>query len=458
MHKITVMKKFILLAAMLLTAALPACTTQDDDLPGSQPEQPADPGKPAPDEPDTPENPPVASTGFGWSTLARTDLSLESPVAAGVSIYTDASCTDARMLVLNAVLEAGVARTFPLTLPADAEKLYVKYPAQSGGKEVAEVRLLPTRSGEVSTVEYKFPTGTVSTTYEDNDGFTYYHNSGVVMVEDQWPDFSISDADFNDLVMEYDLKATECNVPALLPAHGYKEGLVITLDIRGVGSGRTKQAGLQLCNFDPSSIKSIETVVYEKSGQGVMKELTDHRFRIEVDKTQSDRLLILFDGLENLVQGKHYQTTQGEIIAGQPMIRAYIKLTGVADRSQLSDMASLNQLKTFRSAVFNTDNHDFFMVLKPAYGSAEIHQKGFAPTYRYTQYETDSKGLMSDVPYCSKNNEVWVLRLPAGTRHPYDRTSIFKAYPDIAGWIESDGLLDREWYRNYVEELVVPWW
>lgn len=225
-----------------------------------------------------------------------------------------------------------------------------------------------------------------------------------------------------------------------------------------MGSGRTKKAGFQLLNFDTRFIESVSTHVYEKSGQGKMTELTDGRFRIEVDKSQPDRVLILFDGLDKLVQGKHYQTTQGEIITGKPMIRAYIKLAGNPNRSAMSGEAARAQAEAYREAIYQTKNHDFFMVLKPAYNSAEIHQKGFLPSMRYTTYDADSKGRMSGVPYCSVNNEVWVLKLPVGTRHAYDRTSLLVAYPDLREWIESNGEQKRSWYKNYNSELVAPWW
>ena len=110
-------------------------------------------------------------------------------------------------------------------------------------------------------VDYKFPVDAVHSVYQKVDNYQYYYNSGVIMVEDMWPDFAASDADFNDLVVEYDLKTVECTTPALLPAHGYKEGLIVTLDIRGVGSSHTKKAGLQL-DFDTSLIKDVETIVY----------------------------------------------------------------------------------------------------------------------------------------------------------------------------------------------------
>ena len=41
--------------------------------------------------------------------------------------------------------------------------------------------------------------------------FQYYYNSGVIMVRTCCPISQLPDADFNDLVVEYDLKTVECH-------------------------------------------------------------------------------------------------------------------------------------------------------------------------------------------------------------------------------------------------------
>ena len=433
------MKKIFSICAMFSVILFGACT--DVDTAGETPEVPG-----TPEEPVVAPEIPVVPAGFDWSTETGVNLTLESGVTTNVSVYSEEDCQDNSLLLEDVLLESDVARTFRMAVPAGAEKLYVKYPAASGADDVVALAV------NGADVNYKFPVDAVKSRYEKVPDYQYYYNSGVIMVEDMWPDFAASDADFNDLVVEYDLKTVECTSPSLLPAHGYKEGVIVTLDIRGVGSGRTRKAGLQL-DFDTSILQPehIEKIVYEKAGQGVMTEIRDNRFTIDVDLTQPDKVLILFDGLDNLVQGKHYQTAEGDIEVGKPMIRAYVKLSGVPDRSKLTGEA-------FRDVVSYPEKHDFFMVLKSAYGSAEIHQKGFAPSYRYKNYETDSKGLMSSVPYCSKDNDVWVLRLPVGTPHVYDRVSIFSAYPDLKEWIESNGQRKRGWYKNYDHSLVPRYW
>ena len=413
------MKKIFSICAMFSVILFGACT--DVDTAGETPEVPG-----TPEEPVVAPEIPVVPAGFDWSTETGVNLTLESGVTTNVSVYSEEDCQDNSLLLEDVLLESDVARTFRMAVPVGAEKLYVKYPAASGADDVVALAV------NGADVNYKFPVDAVKSRYEKVPDYQYYYNSGVIMVEDMWPDFAASDADFNDLVVEYDLKTVECTSPSLLPAHGYKEGVIVTLDIRGVGSGRTRKAGLQL-DFDTSILQPehIEKIVYEKTGQGVMTEIRDNRFTIDVDLTQPDKVLILFDGLDNLVQGKHYQTAEGDIEVGKPMIRAYVKLSGVPDRSKLTGEASRAQAEAFRDVVSYPEKHDFFMVLKSAYGSAEIHQKGFAPSYRYKNYETDSKGLMSSVPYCSKDNDVWVLRLPVGTPHVYDRVSIFSAYPEL---------------------------
>ena len=440
------MKKIFSICAMFSVILFGACT--DVDTAGETPEVPG-----TPEEPVVAPEIPVVPAGFDWSTETGVNLTLESGVTTNVSVYSEEDCQDNSLLLEDVLLESDVARTFRMAVPAGAEKLYVKYPAASGADDVVALAV------NGADVNYKFPVDAVKSRYEKVPDYQYYYNSGVIMVEDMWPDFAASDADFNDLVVEYDLKTVECTSPSLLPAHGYKEGVIVTLDIRGVGSGRTRKAGLQL-DFDTSILQPehIEKIVYEKAGQGVMTEIRDNRFTIDVDLTQPDKVLILFDGLDNLVQGKHYQTAEGDIEVGKPMIRAYVKLSGVPDRSKLTGEASRAQAEAFRDVVSYPEKHDFFMVLKSAYGSAEIHQKGFAPSYRYKNYETDSKGLMSSVPYCSKDNDVWVLRLPVGTPHVYDHVSIFSAYPDLKEWIESNGQRKRGWYKNYDHSLVPRYW
>lgn len=440
------MKRLSLFFILSTAAMFFACTSGDNFLPGDG-ETPQTPEKPAV----TPETP-VATTGFDWSTQAHVDLTLTSEVETYVSIYSEPDHQKNSLLVEDARLEGNVARTFALAVPAGTEKLYVKYPAASGDDEFEPIEVNPS-VGQTDVVDYKFPTYAIRSTYEKVPDFQYYYNSGVIMVEDMWPDFSASDADFNDLVMEYDLKTVECTTPNVRPEHGYKEGLIVTLDIRGVGSGQTRSAGLQL-DFDTSLIESIETEVQLKAGQGHYEKVTDSRYVIDVEK-HGDKLIILFDGLNNLVQGKHYQTTKGEIEVGKPMLRAYIKISGNPNRSAMTGDASREQAIAFRNVVSYTEKHDFFMVLK---SGVEIHQKGFEPTYHYKNYAADSQGLMSEVPYCGKNNDVWVLRFPVGAPHVYDRVSIFSAYPQIREWIESTGQKNKAWYKYYDHDLVPRYW
>lgn len=211
------MKKTYFIGAMLFATLLFACTSGDDKV-AKTPEEPVVPEEPVtpedPADPETPEDPVIVVTpsGFDWTTDRRVDLTLESPVRTRVSVYYDEACREASLVGEEILLEAGVAEVIPAAVPSDTETLYVKYPAASGETAVVAIAL-NAAADDTAAADYKFPDDAVRTTYEKDGGFQFWHNSGVVMVEDMWPDFASSDADFNDLVMEYDLKFRSVPIP-----------------------------------------------------------------------------------------------------------------------------------------------------------------------------------------------------------------------------------------------------
>ena len=94
------------------------------------------------------------------------------------------------------------------------------------------------------------------------------------MFEDNWPKQSNGpDNDLNDVVIEYDLKVTECQVENLLPAHGYKEGLLLTLDLRAKGGYYPTKLGVELIGLDKKYINEITSRILWKGGQGMEEEM-----------------------------------------------------------------------------------------------------------------------------------------------------------------------------------------
>lgn len=105
-----------------ITLLLTACVDDDKDL-----SQPKEPEKTTdliiPDDAD-------------WTTTRSVNLSIHSPVATRVAIYTDAACTDESLLAETPVSD--ISKSIELDVAKANRALYVQYPAGKG-KEVISV-------------------------------------------------------------------------------------------------------------------------------------------------------------------------------------------------------------------------------------------------------------------------------------------------------------------------------
>ena len=93
-------------------------------------------------------------------------------------------------------------------------------------------------------------------------GYTFYHSSGVVMFDDSFPDLpfnggTASVADYNDVVVDYDLEAK--TVPSsLLEQEGWREQVKVVLHVRALGSTKAWRVGLILEDFDMDYVESVD--------------------------------------------------------------------------------------------------------------------------------------------------------------------------------------------------------
>lgn len=402
-----------------------------------------------------------------------------------VSLYSDEDCSEQSLLVENLLVEEGSAN-IDVNVPIHTQQVYMKYSSASGkqikalslnaapmSRATAEFDMATTRKASVSIT---LPEDAVQPTKEEDAGFRFYHNTGVAMFEDDWPKSDKGyDNDFNDVVFEYDLKVTECQKDDLLPAHGYKEGLLLTLDVRAKGGRFPTKLGVELIGLDKTYINEIASRIVLKAGQGMMdelkagtdlvvveKELGGVKYTLTVDATTGNPVITL-DGLTELSNPndneKFFQVNKEFIEIGRPMLRAEIKLTG-KNRSELSAEESKAQLEAFRNLILDTKNQNFFIVAKNG-TDREIHMKGYYPTRLYTGYDTDSKGgaeMMHGVPYCGKDGFVWGVKVPVGVKHTYESESFMGAYEGFAGWLNSNGKENTDWYQKPTAEKVVEAW
>lgn len=414
--------------------------------------------------------------------------------SALVNVYSDKSGSEASLLVGDVLVKD--SRTLTLNVPAACEKVYMKYNTVSGTEATKEFALSPVSRGVDQSTGFNFETNrlasvtlalledAVQPTNETDQGYLFYHNTGVVMFEDGWPIQLDSwyDEDFNDVVFEYDLKVTECHSQQMMETVGGKEELLLTLDVRAVGGIYPTVLGVVLDGLKSEYVDRITASLVLKGGQGTMTDLAkeelstknivkvenknwnwsndtrkEPRFAIlTVDKAQGT--VITLDGLTSLMDNNQdmFQVTQGKVREGLPMLRAEVRLIG---KEGLTGAERDAQLAAFRELILDTNRQNFFIKVN---GGKEIHMRGYAPTSAYkAEYEALVAGdttLDANVYYSNTKGSTWGVKLPVGTRHAYERVPFREAYPDFTKWVDSKGASNQKWYENFVDEKTIRYW
>ena len=376
------------------------------------------------------------STGFDWATSRTVSVSITSANKTLVSLYSDAECKIP--LLENALVEGET--TVDLNIPMHSQAVYAKYTAMSGS--------------QVRTINLKAVT----------------RADGSINLEYAVSPTNGPDNDLNDVVIEYDLKVTECQVENLLPAHGYKEGLLLTLDLRAKGGYYPTKLGVELIGLDKKYINEITSRILWKGGQGTEEEMVREEtggdfvevnmntYKLTVD-AKTGNPVIMLDGLSALGDKQNFfQTTEGYIVIGKPMLRAEIKFAG-KNRSEITDNEGKNQLEAYRNLILDTKKQNFFIVTND---NKEIHMKGYEPTRFYTNYDVDAAKadveMINGIPYCNKNGFVWGVKVPVGVKHTYERVPFAEAYPQFTEWVQSNGAQNKDWYLAPLYGKVVEAW
>ena len=412
--------------------------------------------------------------------------------SALVNVYSDKSGSEASLLVGDVLVKD--SRTLTLNVPAACEKVYMKYNTVSGTEATKEFALSPVSRGvdqstgfnfetnRLASVTLALPEDAVQPTNETDQGYLFYHNTGVVMFEDGWP--IQLDSWYDEDVFEYDLKVTECHSQQMMETVGGKEELLLTLDVRAVGGIYPTVLGVVLDGLKSEYVDRITASLVLKGGQGTMTDLAkeelstknivkvenknwnwsndtrkEPRFAIlTVDKAQAEGTVITLDGLTSLMDNNQdmFQVTQGKVREGLPMLRAEVRLIG---KEGLTGAERDAQLAAFRELILDTNRQNFFIKVN---GGKEIHMRGYAPTSAYkAEYEALVAGdttLDANVYYSNTKGSTWGVKLPVGTRHAYERVPFREAYPDFTKWVDSKGASNQKWYENFVDEKTIRYW
>ncbi len=387
---------------------------------------------------------PVANVvpGRDVSPITNANLDIVSPVATYVNIYDE----DGNPLVEN----------FPIPASANLDTKVA----------VAVVKLPETAVNEYITA----------------DGpFTFYHSSGVVMFDDGWPNSYTVDGDFNDVVVDYDIEAKTVDA-AVAPNQTWRECMKVVMHLRAIGGGHPSKVGLILEGLDTRYIDSYEC----KLTLGNWNEnIPAKSLSATVDITGTNPIITLNNLNWMILSGalnaqyvnsktgqlqpvnkasngaSFYNVADGYMNTGGDLFTLTVTFRG-KDRSTISKTEGDAQVANYISAVMNTESQNFFLRTSDVAGANETHMKGYQPTSTFApRYaEVSALGVAKDnsTTYCAQAGYVWGFKTPVMTRHAWEKTSFYKAYPEYTGWVTSAGAANAEWYKHPDMAKVVTWW
>lgn len=351
---------------------------------------------------------------FDWTTTRTITTGISSPVNTQVSIYSSKECKDNQLLAEVSVSK-DKATEISLDLPTSCEAYYIQYPT-ADGTDVMEVKLTSTRADS----DVALPEGTAAVD-PINDGSMRYHfpakgSYGTVMFEDLFPE--IGDYDFNDFVVGYN-----ANILATGGSNGgYSDGITLKLQIRAIGGEKPYQFGFEI------------TPLHSDIAKENMEITADGEIGIEMISEGDSPATFIVTNTNTLKDGKFYNTEKSSATA-MPTVTLKIERNNKSAPEEI--------IAQFSKLLFSSSLNFF---IRNTNTKEEIHLKG----YDVTKY---AKNENSD--FSNKDNFVWGIKVPALIPHAIEKVDFTEAYPDFAGWVQSGGTNNADWYNNYNSDKVI---
>ena len=366
------------------------------------------------------------------------------------------------------------------------------------------VEATPDPSAPVKIVDLE---GNVTPTTTADGNQMFYHSKGVVMFDESWPTVPAATkaVDYNDVVIDYDLEAKTADVTTE-PKLGGREQLKVVMHLRTLGGETPQGVGLVIDGLKNSNVESVEKHITLDSWQnprGTLPDVVTNNITADVDMTQ-DNPLMTFTGIQWLKSAEaaatHYTKTDNnggsrDVVVNRmtgystPDATQYIStITNKApdktyyntipgyvnvdaglitftyifhfkDRSKMTAEESAAQIQNLIDAVNNTDQQNFFITVS---NGAEIHLRGYKPTYKYTEGYATAVAANSDLDqsngYMGTSGKIWGVKCPVLTRHAWEGYDFNTAYPDFAAWLSSNGSEKQDWYLQPAGDYVSCWW
>ncbi len=406
-------------------------------------------------------------------------IRIDYPTASGIESMT-ASISPVAKVISGQNVSPITNTTVNIVSSVDT---YVNIYDENDTKLVENFPIMATSLRAASAGNIMIPEDAVNE-YVTSDGpFTFYHSSGVAMFDDSWPFFAaIVDADFSDVVVDYDIEAKTVNMNQA-PNQSWRECVKVVMHLRTVGGMFPEKVGLVLEGLDSKYIDNYEAKLtlgnwnevippnslsstVDISGAHPIITLNNIDWVTSTDATHATYINSKTGKNQkvNISGAKYYNVEPGFINVGGDLFTLTVTFRG-KDRSVTSKAEGDAMIANFIGAVMNTETQNFFINTDTRHfnvGNFEIHMKGYNPTDAYSSiYPSASTiGVAKDnsTTYCDNQGYVWGFKVPVLTRHAWEETSFFEAYPEYEAWVKSNGAVNKEWYKHPEGSKISIWW
>lgn len=384
------------------------------------------------------------SPSFDWVTSKNITCTVNANVPTNVEIYTDEACEEE--LLATFTTQQG-NNQLALSVAQATDKLYLKYTTASDAAKVltatidnATAAFSVTDGAQIQKAAAKAAiTRAEEVLVENHVGYIAYPAGwGTVMFEDLYP--ALGDYDFNDFVASYQI-----SVESPWEGYGYNmkyANLVrVHLRLKAIGGSQKFTPYVRIKGLN----KNIVNMPHPPYGSSHYQnpEITNNTTDgVEVslvnNAPETDDAIVEFKNLNAsnpyAVKGvSFYNTTQG-------------KTTKENELTQVTVYLALSELVEVKDLL--DDKIDIF--LASADKTKEIHLRGFEPVF--AKYDYNAKGVNKNVTYASDKNLVWGLKIAKIISHVVEKENFCNVYRDFAGWAQSDGISNTNWYQTNVDK------
>lgn len=390
------------------------------------------------------------SPTFDWVTSKNITFTVNSDAPTKVEIYTDEACEEE--LLATFTTQEG-SNQLSASIAQATDKLYLKYTTASDATKVLTATVSNgtatfSVTGGAQALKAEFRNAMTRAEdvpiYDGGAYISYPSSWGTVMFEDQFP--ALGDYDFNDFVASYQI-AVEFPWRDGKWDTQHAHQIRIHLNLKALGGSLKFTPYVRIKGLN-KSIVSIPNPPFgrpEYINPEIVNNTTDGVEISLVNSPLTDDVIVEFKNLNAsnpyaVKDSPYYNTTQGKTTKFSELTRVciYLGLNKDIDPNTLLD-----------------DKIDIFLASPDK--KKEIHLRGFEPVFN--EYDYTAEGVNSTVPYASDKNLVWGLKVAKTIQPAVERANFINVYRDFAGWAESDGKLNTNWYKsvNIDKDNLIKW-